>query len=163
MAQPETKAMLRPVNPRRAAWGSEIQTQINAIYRDTPRSVVVDRGQALQRAAGVMLGGDGALMARRYLIRGLLGDGFTEAEVVQALSLVPDELARAKGPLPIHQANAKKLAELLARELPHVSDDAGYTTSSDRRDKRQGDLVRGSRGWRTPPDSLPQTTTPKHA
>jgi hypothetical protein len=154
---------MRPTVFRREAWQSEIDTQRKAIFRDCPAGVVVDRGQAITRAAGVMLAGMGAPMALRYLIRGLLSDGFTAAEVAHALKATKEEMARAQGELPIHEPGAKKLAELRQRELSHQSNDEGYNVTSSPGDKRQGDLVRGSRGWRTPEHNFPQTTTPPHA
>src|SRR5512138_2377640 len=92
---------LRPTVFRRQGWTSEIRTQRNAIYRDCPNGLVVDRGHALTRVAGVMQTGVGAVMARRYLIRGLLADGFTADEVAHALSASADEMTRAQGELPI--------------------------------------------------------------
>src|SRR5437870_4468692 len=109
------KQQLRPRLPATEAWVSEIETQRKAIYRDCPRGVVIDRGHALARVGGSMVTGGGAIMARRYLIRGLLGDGFTRAEVARALAASEDELDRAQGKLPIHEPGAAKLRELLAR------------------------------------------------
>jgi hypothetical protein len=154
---------LRPTVFRRQAWQSEIDTQRKAIYRDCPRGLVIDRGHALARVAGVMLAGSGGPMALRYVIRGLLGDGFTRAEVGAALRASAEEMDRAQGELPIHAPGVKKLDELRQRTLAHQSNDEGYNVTSSPGERRAGNLTRGSRGWRTPEDRFPQTTTPPHA
>jgi hypothetical protein len=154
---------LRPTVFRRQGWQSEIDTQQKAIFRDCPRSLVIDRAHALVRVGATMCTGVGALMARRYLIRGLLGDGFSRADVANALAASAEEMDRAQGELPIHEPGAKKLAELRQRELSHQANNEGYNVTSSPGERREGNLTRGSRGWRTPADRFPQTTTPPHA
>lgn len=153
---------MRPTVLRRQGWTSEIRTQRNAIYRDCPAGVVIDRGHALTRVAGVMQAGIGATMARRYLIRGLMADGFTYDEVARALAASRAEMDRAQADLPIWKAGVERLRELEARELSHQSNDEGYNVTSSPGERREGNLLRGSRGWRTPPANFPQTTTPPH-
>src|SRR6267142_5352473 len=155
--------MLRPTNPRIPAWYSEVETQRKAIYRDCPRGLVIDRGHALARVAGVMLAGAGGPMALRYVIRGLLSDGFSRAEVGAALRASDEDMDRAQGKLPIHEPGEKKLAELRGRQLAHQANDEGYNVTSSPGDRRAGNLIRGSRGWRTPEARFPPTTTPPHA
>src|SRR5512145_2775927 len=118
------KSNLAPVVNRREAWRSEIETQRNAIYRDCPTGFAVDRGHALQRVAGVMLAGVGSVLAQRYLIRGLLADGFSVPDIAHALRASPEQIASAQGALPIWKQGAEKLAALLARSLPVNENDA---------------------------------------
>lgn len=151
------------IHPRREAWRAEIETQRNAIYRACPRDLVVDREQALVRVGATMVTGVGALMTRRYVIRGLLGDGFTRAEVARALAASTDELDRAQSKLPIHEPGAKQLAELLARVIPSGAPVVDEQRSMSNAERRQGNLVRGSRGFRQPEDWPQPTTTPPHA
>jgi hypothetical protein len=153
---------LHPTVFRRQAWTSEIRTQRNAIYRDCPAGVVVDRGHALTRAAGVMQTGVGAPMARRYLIRGLMADAFTYDEVANALKASREEMDRAMADLPIWKAGVERLRALESRELPHQANNEGYVEAQSAGERRSGDLIRGSRGWRTQQDKFPQTTTPPH-
>lgn len=150
-------AMLTPSPPPLEAWRSELETQRKAIYRDCPRDRVIDREHALVKVAGVMLEGTGAVIARRYVLRGLLNDGFSRADVARVLHATPEELDRATGELAIYAEGAKKLAELLERTLPTLKHDTGYVTSMARPEDRQGNLTAGSRGWRTPPDAFPQS------
>src|SRR5258705_7351446 len=146
-----TTRQLNPgTNRRRDAWSSEIATQRHALYRDCPITVVIDRGHALARVAGVMQGGHGSVMARRYLIRGLLGDGFTYAEVADALRATVDEMRRAQDKLPLWDYGVKQLAALEARERGLVTDVIDEGRSMPNTSRRQGNLVRASDGFRSP-------------
>jgi len=154
---------LTPKNTPREAWRAEIETQRKAIYRDCPRDLVIDEEHALARVGGTMCGGAGAPMARRYLIKGLRADGFAESDIARALAASPDEMRRALGRLPIHEPGARKLRELLARVVSPGDDALLLARSRPNTEERQGTIVRGSRGWRTPSDGFPQTQTPPHA
>ena len=142
---------------RREAWRSEIETQRKAILRDCPRAMAVDRAHALTKVAGVMQGGEGSILAQRYILRGLLGDGFSRAEVARALRATPEQIDSAMGDLPIYAPGAKKMQELLERVMPVHLNAAGYEYSSPEGDRRQGNVHFGSRGWRTPGNGFPQT------
>lgn len=154
---------LTPTNGRREAWRSELETQRKAIYRDCPRDLVIDDDHALSRVAGVMQAGAGAPMARRYLIKGLRADGFAEADIARALRASPDELARAFGKLPLWDVGISRLNELKARTLSAPGDALEPGRSMSNAEQRQGNLLRGSRGWRTPRESRELSTTPRHA
>src|SRR4029453_10051687 len=154
---------LTPKNTPREAWRAEIETQRKAIYRDCPRDLVIDEEHALARVGGTMCGGAGAPMARRYLIKGLRADGFAESDIARALAASPDEMRRALGRLPIHEPRRAKLRELLAQRRPDPEPENTTTRSMANSDRRQGNVRRGSRGWRTPDDAFPQTQTPPHA
>src|SRR4029450_12244169 len=156
------KRQLQPTVNRREAWRSETETQRKAILRDCPRDMAADPRPALARVAGVMQPGQAAPLARRALIKGLLADGHSAIDVARALAAPDDEMVRARGALPIHEPSAKKLGELLSRTLPPPDNYAGYNTTSSPGEDRQGNLRRGSRGWRTPPDGFPQTQPPPH-
>ena len=144
------KQLLPGTNRRREAWSSEIQTQRRALYRDCPITEVIDRAHALARVAGVMQGGHGSVMARRYLIRGLLGDGFTYAEVADALRTSADEMRRAQGELPLWDYGVKKLAALDARERGLITNVIDEGRSMPNTERRQGNLRRSSDGFRAP-------------
>jgi len=163
MTNEMAKHQLQPTLPRREAYRSEVETQRNAIYRACPRDLVIDRRHALVRVGATMVTGVGAVMARRYLIRGLLGDGFTRADVADALAASADEMDRAQGELPIHEPGAKQLREWMERTLPAPLDVLDTGRSMTNTERRQGTLHLGSRGWRTPAGSPPQTQTPPHA
>src|SRR4029453_4988966 len=150
------KLQLAPTVNRREPWRSEIETQRHAIYRDCPRDLVIDEGHALARVGGTMCGGAGAPMARRYLIKGLRADGFAESDIARALAASPDEMRRALGKLPIHEPGARKLRDLLARVVSPGDDALLLARSRPNTEERQGTIVRGSRGWRTPSDGVPQ-------
>jgi len=156
------KFQLQPTTNRRESWRSEMETRRKAIYRDCPRGLVLDREHALARVGGSMVTGGGAVMARRYLIRGLLGDGFSYDEVAEALAASADEMRRAQGQLPIHEPGVKQLAELRAAMPRSDSPVLDQERSEANTERRQGNLLRGSRGWKTPPEYFPQTTTPPH-
>jgi hypothetical protein len=156
---------VRQLNPGQRpmeAWRGEMRTQLHAIARECPRDLALDHEHALVRVAGVMLAGAGVPLARRALIRGLLSDGHSTWDVERALRCTPGEIERAQGALPIHEPGVQKRRELLARLLPIPGDQLEESRSMSNADRRQGNLVRGSRGWRTPEGSPNETTTPRH-
>src|SRR5258705_12594411 len=157
-----TTRQLNPgTNRRRDAWSSEIATQRHALYRDCPITEVIDRGHALARVAGVMQGGHGSVMARRYLIRGLLGDGFTYAEVALALRASADEMTRARGELPLWDYGVKALAALDAVTPPSDSPVIEEGRSLPNTPRRQGNLIRASDGFRSPFTASEPRGTPR--
>src|SRR5262249_33152049 len=101
-------------------------------------------------------------MARRFLIRGLMADAFTYGEGADALKASREGMDRAMADLPIWKAGVGRLRAVEGRELSHQADDEGDHVPSPPGEGREGNLIRGSRGWRTPPDRFPQTTTPPH-
>lgn len=155
------KRQLQPRLPAREGWRGELETRRKAIYRDCPITEVIDREHALARVAGVMQGGHGSTMARRYLIRGLLGDGFTYADVAQALRAERDEMERAQGELPLWEYGVKALAALHDVTPPSDSPVIDEGRSVPNTPRRQGNLKRASDGFRSPYEPSEPRGTPR--